>query len=129
MSFKTQLISQKFLVKHDRFYEAWKQLKHHGIIRDWRGEHIPRTFVEILDAIGLKAHVDKDGDVCELEVDELNNRDDYLSVFLKELAPYVASGSKLVFFDEHSIRTTYKFTNGSVTERSLDMSALGDDEE
>lgn len=127
MSSKTHLINQKILIEHHIFYDAWKELKSLGTTTDWRGDHIPRTFVEILDAVGLKAHVDEDGDVCSLEVDEMN--DYHLDNFFKSLAPYVTSGSKLIFFNEYNIRTTYKFSSGRVTITSKDLSTLGDDDE
>lgn len=130
MSYKTHLIYQKFLINTDQFVSAWKALlaKEHGVTQDFYGTHRPRTLVEVLDGVGLKAEVDEDGNVVKLVWDGDTNAY-HLEEFLRDVAPYVQKGGVLKFHDEYGELTTYRFTGSQVDIETISMKEDDDEEE
>lgn len=127
MSYKTHLIGQRFRIKTDQFVLAWKVLlaKKYGVTQDYFGTHFPRTLVEVLDGVGLRAEVDDQGNIKSVEWNSDTNGY-HIQEFIKAIAPYVNKGSYLKFHDEYGQITIYRF-NGT----GVDQETTGgeDDEE
>jgi hypothetical protein len=122
MSYQTHLIDQRFRIKTDQFVPAWKVLlaKEYGVTHDFMGEHRPRTLVEVLDGVGLRAEVDEEGNVKAVEWDS-GTGGYHLEEFLKDIAPYVHHGSYLKFHDQYGDLTAYRFRNGQVNIETVSM--------
>jgi hypothetical protein len=110
---KTWLIAQQFRVPYEAHRDAWRTLKEtHGFIRDFQGERTARTLVEIFDHVGLKASVNEHGDIISLKAEAIEEY--LLDTFLRDVAFFVAPGSRLAFFNQASLRTLYVFEQGKV---------------
>lgn len=124
---KTWLIEQNFRILYEQHRSAWKALREtHGIIRDFQGEYAARTLIEMCDHMGLKAAVNGVGDIVQFKAQAIEEY--VLDSFFRDLAPFVASGSTLAFFNEQSLRTTYTFGAGQVFKDEKKMAYTSDED-